>query len=181
MPNYENAMIYTIRCKDPNLPLLYVGGTLNFRNRKFNHKSDCNNGTSKKYNMKVYKMIRDNGGWDNFIMKEYAKFPCNDKVELNIEEERVRVMLGGNMNTNKAYSELKGNEYCKQYNEEHREEISEKMKEYYQENKEHIKQTTLQYYHDNKEQIKCSCGGKYMTHNKKNHLKTKKHLKHTTT
>ena len=157
MPNYQQpAIIYTIRCKDPNVPLLYVGATFNFRNRKYNHKSRCNNGKSKIHNLKVYKMIRDNGGWDNFVMKEYAKFQCNDKVELNIEEERVRVMLEGNMNSNKAYTELKGNEYCAQYNLEHKEETAERMKQNYQ----------------------CSCGGKYSYYNRANRLETKKHLKH---
>jgi len=59
--DYSNCCIYKIEHID-NDNLVYVGHTTNFTNRKYQHKSNCKNETSKEYNHKVYQMIRENGG-----------------------------------------------------------------------------------------------------------------------
>ena len=41
--NYTNTIIYKIVCNDLNITDLYVGSTTDFTNRKYNHKSSCNN------------------------------------------------------------------------------------------------------------------------------------------
>ena len=93
MPSYEDCVIYTIRSGDS----LYVGSTCNFTRRKCGHKSDLNNEKSRPYNSKVYKTIRENGGeWD---MKPYKVFPCKNKMEMNIEEERCRIELNADLNS----------------------------------------------------------------------------------
>ena len=63
--NYENTIIYKLCCQDLNVPYVYVGHTTNFIKRKARHKIDCNNSNKKEYNLKVYQIIRDNGGWEN--------------------------------------------------------------------------------------------------------------------
>ena len=61
--------------------LIYVGHTTNFIKRKINHKSYCCSEKSSHYNLKLYAMMRSNGGWDMLKMIEVEKFPCADKRE----------------------------------------------------------------------------------------------------
>jgi hypothetical protein len=62
--NYENTVIYKIVCNDLTITDLYVGNTTNFTKRKGQHKNSCINEKSKSYNLKIYKIIRENGGWE---------------------------------------------------------------------------------------------------------------------
>ena len=66
--DYSKCVIYKIQHKD-NDALLYVGHTTDFIKRKCNHKTNVKCEPSSKYNLKVYQMIRENGGWDNFLVK----------------------------------------------------------------------------------------------------------------
>ncbi len=98
MPDYSKCVIYTIRT--PNG--LYVGATCNFVRRKYGHKSGIYNEKCKEYNYKIYKAIRANNcEWE---MKPYSEFPCKSKMEMNIEEERIRRELKPNLNTYQSYS-----------------------------------------------------------------------------
>ena len=65
--DYSTCCIYKIEHIDNDI-LVYVGHTTNFTNRKYQHKSNCINETSKEYNHKVYHLIRENGGWEAFNM-----------------------------------------------------------------------------------------------------------------
>jgi hypothetical protein len=71
--------------------------------RKNTHKSACNNEKSEKHNLQVYVMIRANGGWDSFDMKPIKEFPCESKIQLTIEEERIRVEMKAKLNSIRAY------------------------------------------------------------------------------
>jgi len=72
--------IYEILCKDQNIKNIYVGHTKNFTNRHYGHKNPYNNNPkSKVFNYRLYKTIRDNGGWDNWTMSEIEMFNSNDK------------------------------------------------------------------------------------------------------
>ena len=84
--NYQNTIIYKIVCNDLNIKDLYVGHTTDFKRRKSEHKLNCNNQKSEKYNMKIYKVIRNNQGWDNWSMIEIEKYPCNDSKEATARE-----------------------------------------------------------------------------------------------
>jgi hypothetical protein len=96
--DYSKSVIYTIQ-KDE---FIYVGSTTNFRCRKSAHKSTCTNEKDRNYNLKVYATIRANGGWDAFQIKIHSKFPCQDKIELCIEEERIRKLIG-NLNSQRSH------------------------------------------------------------------------------
>jgi len=130
----------------------------------------CNNENYKAYNLKIYQIIRENGGWDNWSMVLVEKFPCKDKYEACKREREVYEELEAKMNMvipyitqeetkeyHKKYREehqeqLK--QYIKQYREEHQEEIKEQDKEYREKNKEKIKQYSKQYNKEHQEQIK---------------------------
>ena len=100
--DYSRTVIYKIEHKE-NKELVYVGSTTDFTKRKCSHKSHCYNEKGKSYNLKLYVMIRENGGFDAFQMLEIKKFPCNDKREAEAEEERCRMELKANMNTQRAF------------------------------------------------------------------------------
>jgi hypothetical protein len=85
--DYSKGLIYTIiHVNDTSL--IYVGSTTDFSKRKYTHKSKC-----KSSQIKLYVMIKDNGGWEMFVMKPYKLFPCNSSIELTIEEERCRLVI----------------------------------------------------------------------------------------
>ena len=95
---------------------LYVGSTTSFANRKYEHKSRCNNENDKKYNLKLYKTIRANGGWDKWQMICIAQVECETKTQAVIIEERYRLELNGNMNNRRCYiTEEQRKEYDKEY------------------------------------------------------------------
>ena len=76
--DYSNCCIYKIEHIDKD-DLVYVGHTTNFTKRKNQHKSCCNNENNKHFNLKVYQMIRQNGGWNMFRRIEVEKYSCTDK------------------------------------------------------------------------------------------------------
>lgn len=85
--NYQNSLIYKICCKNPNIKDVYIGSTTNFKSRKNQHKSCCNNINNKSHNNYKYEFIRNNGGWNNWDMILIEKFPCNDSLELHKKEQ----------------------------------------------------------------------------------------------
>ena len=84
--NYNNSLIYKLCCKDPSIEEIYVGSTTNFKQRKTSHKKSCNNENNKGYNLKVYKFIRDNGGFENWSMIQIEPYSCETKRELETLE-----------------------------------------------------------------------------------------------
>ena len=132
MPDYSKCVIYTIKSGDG----LYVGSTCNFNNRKYSHKCCMNNENSEKYNRKLYKTIRDNdGAWD---MQPHSEYPCNSKIEMNIEEERVRKELKADLNMNSCYSIVTKKEYDKEYVMKNKDKRLAYSKEYHLKNKDKI-------------------------------------------
>ena len=143
--DYSNCCIYKIEHNE-NDTLIYVGHTTNFKQRKAQHKKCCNNENNKSFNLKLYTMIRANGGYSMFKMIEVEKYNCNDRREAEKREDEVMKELKVNMNTirsftteeekKKDYEETK--EKKKQYRKEYNEEKKEAKEEYYEENKEEI-------------------------------------------
>jgi hypothetical protein len=113
--------------------------------------------------------IRDNGGeWD---MKPYQLFPCDSKLELEIEEERIRNMLNADLNGCRCnVSEEEKIILKKKWQKEWREKNQDKVKNYekervrvvdkdyhksyYQKNKEHIIEQSKKRYLENKNENK---------------------------
>ena len=80
--DYSKTIIYKlVKNDDLENENIYIGSTTDFTSRKYSHKGCCNNENSKQHNLKVYKIIRSNGGWGEWSMIEIEKFPCNDKNE----------------------------------------------------------------------------------------------------
>ena len=97
--DYSNTIIYKISCKDVSCNELYVGYTTNFVQRKHAHKQYCNNDTSPHHNMKLYKVIRENGGWDNWNMEMIDCINCEDINEAKLKEYDYSISLQSTLNT----------------------------------------------------------------------------------
>ena len=163
MPDYSKGLIYTIKTGDN----LYVGSTTNFTKRKYQHKWRID-----KNDAKLYKTIRENGGeWD---MKPYKEFPCENKTQLTIEEERIRCELNTDLNSHTCYGKDMENykNYQKKYQQQ--EKYKNERKEYRDKNKEYYKEYNKEY---GKIKITCECGCVIHKRHIKDHKRTKKHLK----
>ena len=105
-----------------NLHECYVGSTIDVHKRTSDHKSDCNNPRSQKYNTRFYKYIRDNGGFDMWRVTVLEQHPFMTKSnKLNRENELIDVF---NATLNKQrpgrHTRLGNVEYHKQYNQLHK-------------------------------------------------------------
>jgi len=85
--DYSNTVFYKIYCNDPSIKEIYIGHTTNFVQRKYAHKQGCINIKSTNYNCKVYKIIRDNMGWDNWTMEIIAFHNCEDLYSAKKQEQ----------------------------------------------------------------------------------------------
>ena len=149
--NYEKTIMYKIVCDDLTIKDCYVGHTTNMTKRKYKHKTACNNEKNKAHNRKIYKIIRQNGGWDNWTMLLIETFPCKDKHEACKREREIFEELDAKMNMVKPY---RTQEEIKLYYQDHKEDYKENQKKYYQDHKENSKENSKQYYQDHKEQAK---------------------------
>jgi len=149
MPNYNNTVIYKIKHNEDYDDLnIYVGSTTNFRGRKNQHKSCCNNENSKKFNINIYRYIRDNGGWDQFVMVLIEEYSCNSNNEKQIRERYHIDILKPKLNCNIPCRTLE------EWKKDNKEILSKKLKDYKNNNKEKIKEKDKQYRDNNKEQAK---------------------------
>lgn len=147
--DYSKTIIYKIVPKDLNLNFIYVGSTTDFRKRKTSHKGECNNNNL----LKIYKTIRENGGWDAFEMLEIEKYVCNDGNEARTRERYWMELLNANLNTFKPITTIeekkeydktdKRKEYKKTYAKTDKR--KEYLKEYYKQNADKILQHQKEY------------------------------------
>ncbi len=159
---YNKSIIYQITCNDPLITETYVGSTTNLTNRINQHKFSCNTEYNEKYNFKIYKFMRENGGFDNYTFNILEEYNCENKNELFNRERYYIDLLGSSLNiqipnrTDKQYrednkdklSEIKKNWYL-----ENKEEYLEKRKQYHLENKETLNKKTREYYNKNRNEI----------------------------
>ena len=166
----------------------YIGSSCNFIRRKCEHKITCNNPNRKGHHLKIYQIIRNNGGWEKWDMVMIDKLDQTTLLDARIKEEELRLKYDGNLNTNKAYQTVEElNEHRKQhkkeYHESNKEAISEKWNEYYKKNKEALSEKKKEHYESNKETIlekmkekmTCECGSIFAKKALNRHLNTLKH------
>ena len=138
--DFSKTIIYKLVHKDDlNDENVYIGHTTDMRNRKYAHKDSCNNPNDKAYNQKKYQFIRENGGWDEWLMIEIEKYPCNDANEARARERKVQTEIKSKLNTDIAGRTPKEwwidnkerlKELNKVWRENNKEYLNEKMKDY---------------------------------------------------
>lgn len=152
-----DGVVYKIY-KDNNC---YVGSTTNYNHRIINHKSSCNNETHKNYNNKIYKIIRENGGFNTFNHEILELGEYEDKKCLVNRERYFYELLKPNMNLRVP---TRSREEYSYYNKEQKKAENKRYKE---KHKEKINQT-----------IKCDiCGSIVREDNYNRHKKSKKCMK----
>lgn len=201
MPDYSKGCIYKIKHNDAyNDDNIYIGSTCNLIRRRNKHKQMCNSPDLQEYNRNVYKYIRDNGGWEQFVVLKISDYPCNSKSELNIEERRYLDLMKPKLNMIKPYvTEEEAKETIMKYIAEHKEEKREYLKEWYKKNSETLKKKAKDYHNNNKdlikarrenmseeqrnkinirgkEKIKCECGCIVSKGHLARHRRTEKHI-----
>ena len=82
--DYSNTVIYRFYSKNPNIKDDYIGHSVDFYKRQSKHKNCCNNNknsSKKRFHLKVYKFIRENGGYDNWQFEILVYPDLKDKDE----------------------------------------------------------------------------------------------------
>jgi hypothetical protein len=97
--DYSNTIIYKITCKDETISDVYVGHTTNFVQRKHAHKQSCINPKAANYTVKLYEVIRANGGWNNWKMEIINFFECKDHYEARKKEQEYFISLNATLNS----------------------------------------------------------------------------------
>jgi hypothetical protein len=188
--DYSKTIIYKIVCNDLSVTDCYVGSTTDFKTRKAMHKSDCNNEKGPKYDYKVYKMIRENKGWENWTMLQIELYPCNNSNDAHARERYWYENMNAKLNTkipNRSKKEYQDEykdqykdhikEYSSKYKDDHKEHLKEYKAKYYEENKDHIKEKILI---DGRQEIQCpSCNCIIKKYSLNKHNKTVKHIKNS--
>ena len=164
MPKY---IYYKIISKDENIKDCYVGKTTNFKKRVEYHKSYCYNENRKEYNYKLYKFIRENGGWNNWKFIEIETNEYNDKDSAIRERYWIEEL---NANLNIVIPSRTSKEYEKKYRENNKDILNEYQNEYRENNRKIINEKQ-------REKITCECNCKITKSNLSKHLKTQKHIK----
>tara|TARA_R110002167_G_scaffold233664_1_gene438867 strand:+ start:279 stop:812 length:534 start_codon:yes stop_codon:yes gene_type:complete len=167
-PIINDYVFYKITCDD--LPeYIYIGSTVHFIKRKSDHKGNCNNPNRKEHNCKLYKTIRDNGGWGQWNMTVIDEAKQLTLTAARIKEEALRKEYNGNLNSYKAHQTV---EERKEYEKEHK-------KEYHEKNQKIINEKNKKYYESNKEAINekmnCECGSIFNKRALNRHIDSKKH------
>ena len=175
MVNYSQSIIYKICCNNLEIKDIYIGSTTNFRLRKCQHKSSCNNEKSKEYNKRVHQFIRDNGGWSNFDMVQIQQYNATDKNSLHARERYWIEQLKPSLNC--CIPTRTKKEYCG----DNRDTISAYKKQYNKDNRETISAQKKQHYQQNKEIRTCVCGSKYnygKSNDRNRHFRSNKHTEY---
>ena len=109
--DYSRTIIYKIQHIEKE-NLVYVGQTTNFSKRKHAHKrmAQCDHPTWKDCNTRIYKLIREHGGWDMFKMIQIKEFPCSSRREAEAEEFKIMQDLKAVMNRMPSLSGLSDEE-----------------------------------------------------------------------
>ena len=170
----SDYFIYKIFCDDCDN--IYIGSTENLEKREIAHKTHCNNPNDEHYNLKIYKTIREYGGWENWTMICIEE--CDKVIETKLDARKIEQNyideLNSTLNSQRAYrseeQRIEDNkitnkkwreeneEYHKNQRKEYREENTEKIKEQkaadYEKHKDKRKATNKKWREENKEQIK---------------------------
>ena len=96
--DFGNSTIYHIRVISTK-QVVYVGSTTDFKERCYNHKSSCKNGTSP-----IYTYIREQGGYELFEIVPVSVLQLTHEIELRMEEQLELEKYTDTLNAQNAYT-----------------------------------------------------------------------------
>jgi hypothetical protein len=150
--------------KEQDLSYIYIGSTNDIKQRYSSHISNMSNPNTHEYNTKKYKVMRENGGVDNFKMVViYTSIEPITKTEAHIIEEQYRLSEQANLNDCRCYrTETERIEQLKNYYGENKQKTLDRQKNYYAENIVEIKQKRKEYRQNNKEHKRLQARAYYL-------------------
>lgn len=80
----------------------YIGSTSKFTSRKSQHKKNTTNKRSKAYHRRLYRYIRENGGWTNFIIEPIEEIEVETKGEGLFREQYWIDIIKPTLNKNRS-------------------------------------------------------------------------------
>lgn len=179
---YNHSYVYKIICNDTEVTDCYIGSTVSPDKRNYQHKHNCKNyKDAKKHNYKVYRFIREHGGWDNWKLLILEQANLNTLTELcQLEKKHYENEPNPSLNNNhpglttNESSRLwakKNPDYQQQYQELNKEKLTLYGKNYSKNNREKINKRLA---------VKktCNCGSVVSHGNMNKHIRTNKHLKY---
>lgn len=149
--------IYQIYCKNPDITDCYIGSTKDYLRRKSDHKTNCRNKNRKQHNYKLYKFIRENGGFENWNFKILNQVKYHEELRFFQEQAYIN-LIKPSLNSCDAVFDVEKNkeknkEYHMNYRIEKKEKIKKKSKEYYQKNRDEMIRKRSIYREKNREKI----------------------------
>ena len=196
--DYSKTMFYRLVCKDLEVSDFYIGHTTDFKSRKNKHRKNCKNPNNPNFNAYLYRVIRENGDFENWDMVLIETLKCENRLEALKRERELIEEMKPTLNQLRPYRteeelvehRIKQNERKRQdrkdnpekYKEidrlkylNNREHILEREKRRYEENKEYKNEKKKEWYYRTKEEVECECGSKVVKQNFEKHKQTKKH------
>ena len=98
---YDKFVIYKISHLESDNS--YIGSTCNFSSRKSHHRKNVSNKVGKSYWSRLYRFIRDNGGWIKFKMEIIDSYPCNTHGAGKLREQHFIDLISPSLNSNSSY------------------------------------------------------------------------------
>lgn len=181
------GIIYLIKHKTCDDKKVYVGSTINLKQRINQHRKNCNNKKNKNYKNKLYQYLRENGGFNQYEFIILECYVYNFKRELLCKEDDYIKMYDNNLNQLRAYlSDEEHKNRHKKYREENKDKLKEKNKKQnkkkYEKYAEKYKEEARKYREENKDKLKekitCECGSIVRKADITKHCKTKKHIQY---
>jgi hypothetical protein len=91
--------VYKLKCRDKEITEFYIGSSIDFRERKYNHKNNSNNLLRRPYCYPLYMFINVNGGFNNWEFEVIKEYKFITKKELNINEQCYKELLKPQLNS----------------------------------------------------------------------------------
>jgi hypothetical protein len=197
MPDFSKSKIYKLISNNPEITSVYYGSTTQklcarMSTHRAHYKSWCNGKVGSCSIFEYFKQY----GIEQFHIELVEDFPCDNKQQLfSRENEFIRGFDCINKNSTITTPEEKKQyhqQYNKQYNLDHADELKQyrsehvdEVKQYQLDHADELKDYQKQYYSEhaddisikNKETIVCQCGCFITTGFKLRHIKTNKHKK----
>jgi len=95
--------VYKIVCKDKEINEFYIGSSIDFDDRKRNHKNNSNNLNRRNYCLPLYMFINVNGGFENWEIVVIKEYKFITKKELTMNEQYYKDLLNPQLNSFNAY------------------------------------------------------------------------------
>tara|TARA_R110000822_G_scaffold147506_1_gene286509 strand:- start:509 stop:925 length:417 start_codon:yes stop_codon:yes gene_type:complete len=133
--------------------------------------------------LKVYKFIRDHGGWENWDLVVIEQIECESKADKLLAERTAMEAIDATLNAQVPGRSVK--EWSAEYYAENKDKILKREAAYYVANKDKIRKRMAGYCAANKDKIKnrsaervrCECGSTHRRSDKARHLKSAKHAR----